>query len=277
MNLEPIASTSRSRRGPRIPLSAVVLIALPLLVLAIWEIVKVAGSMTRFKLPHVHDVFSQFGSETSQGQNYTLYLIENMGVTAYEAVIGFGIALFIGAFVAAVITYSPVIRKGVMPYFISLQTIPIIAFVPVILILLGPGLWTKVAITTYVSYFPILIFTARGFTAPTRDEIRLMRSFSSPVSRTFFSLRFPASLPLLFTGLRAAAGLSVVGAILAELPVGSNEGLGIVILNFAQYYASNPPALWAATAATLFMGMAFVGIIVVIESLVKVRFGGAWR
>ena len=275
MNQEPVAS--RSRRIPRIPLSAFMFVLLPLLVLAIWEIVKVLGSMTQFKLPHVHAVFQQFGSETSQGQNYTLYLAKNMGVTAYEAVIGFGIALFIGAMVAAVITYSPAIRKGVMPYFISMQTIPIIAFVPVILIVLGPGLWTKVAITTYVSYFPILIFTSRGFTTPTRDEVRLMRSFASPVTRTFFSLRFPASLPLLFTGLRAAAGLSVVGAILAELPVGSNEGLGIVILNYAQYYASDPPALWAATAATLLLGMGFVAIIVGFESLVKVRYGGAWR
>ena len=235
------------------------------------------GSITQFKLPHVHDVLSQFGKDNSLGENFTLYIAKNMGVTAYEAVIGFLIALVIGAIIAALITYSPTIRKGVMPYFISLQTIPIIAFVPVIMILLGPGLWTKVAITTYVAYFPILIFTARGFTAPTRDEVRLMRSFSAPVSRTFFSLRLPAALPLLFTGLRAAAGLSVVGAILAELPVGSNSGLGVVIINYAQYYATSPPSLWAATAATLLLGMTFVFLIVAFESLVKVRFGGAWR
>ena len=95
-----------------------------------------------------------------------------------------------------------------------------------------------------------------------------MRSYAASPAQTFWKLRLPASLPYLFTSLKVAASASVIGAIVAELPSGAREGIGVMILNSAQFYNSRPPALYLAIMVAGLLGVTFYGIVAFAERLV---------
>jgi NitT/TauT family transport system permease protein len=101
-----------------------------------------------------------------------------------------------------------------------------------------------------------------------------MRSYAASWRDTFWKVKLPAATPSIFTGLRTAAGLSVIGAIVAELPVGSSTGIGRIIYDAAQYYLFDPSALWASTLAAFALGASFFLAVVVVEALISKRLGG---
>jgi NitT/TauT family transport system permease protein len=120
-------------------------------------------------------------------------------------------------------------------------------------------------IAAYLTFFPVTVNMARGLRAIDPDALALMRALAASTREVLFKLRLPAALPYLFTALRLAATASVIGAIIGELPVGSRLGMGVVIINAAQYYNWRPANLWAAILVTALIGIAFYQTVAWVE------------
>jgi NitT/TauT family transport system permease protein len=143
--------------------------------------------------------------------------------------------------------------------------VPILAIAPMVVVWLGTGWLSKAVIAAYLTFFPVTINMLRGLRAVEPDALALMRALAATPSQIFCRLRFPAALPYLFTALRISATVSVVGAIVGELPVGSRYGLGVVIINAAQYYNWRPANLWAAILVAALLGIVFYAAVGLVE------------
>jgi NitT/TauT family transport system permease protein len=165
--------------------------------------------------------------------------------------------------------HLPVARRGLLPFVIASQTVPIIAIAPMIVVGLGqlgaPPWVPKSAIAAYLTFFPVTINALRGLESVDRDALALMKSYAATHWQIFTKLRVPASTPYLFTGLKIAATASVIGAIIGELPVGSKTGIGVQIVIGSQYNTFNPGFLWATIITAALLGMLFYGVVALAE------------
>ena len=146
-----------------------------------------------------------------------------------------------------------------MPYVVASQTIPIVALAPLIIYLVGHNVSSVVIIATYLSFYPVTIAMLRGLRSPDPRALELMRSYAAGRWAVLWKVRFPASLPYLFTALKITATASIVGAIVGEGPGGIQAGLGRAILFFAQQYTVAPEKLWGAILFTALLGIIFFG------------------
>jgi len=161
--------------------------------------------------------------------------------------------------------------NALMPYAIAANAIPIIAFAPITNAwfgLLSP--WSKVTIAAVLCFFPVLVNTLRGLTSVDPESIELMRSYAAPEREVFRRVRIPNSLPYVFSALKVASVLAMIGAVVGDYFGGSLDALGIVVLsavNLSQYSTS-----WAAILVASIMGIAFYGAIALVE-----RYALSWH
>jgi NitT/TauT family transport system permease protein len=234
----------------------------------LWEFVKAAFGIPDFKLPHAYAILGELFRRTGRGELWLAALGRNALVTGGEALVGFVMGGLAGFVIAAGFIHWPFAERGLLPYVVASQTVPILAIAPMVVVWLGTGWVSKAIIASYLTFFPVTINVLRGLRAVPPDALALMRSYGATPGQVFFKLRLPTSVPYLFTALRISATASVVGAIIGELPVGSAAGLGVVIINAAQYYTFRPTNLWAAILVAALLGMAFYFLIVEVERLV---------
>nr|WP_255604565.1 ABC transporter permease subunit [Oscillochloris sp. ZM17-4] len=177
-----------------------------------------------------------------------------------------------GFALAAIFMGLPILERGLMPYVIGSQMVPILAIAPMVVVGFGrmgaPPWVAKVMVAAYLTFFPVTIGMLRGLRAPSPMSLDLMRSYAASPAQVFWRLRMPTSLPYLFTSLKVAASASVIGAIVAELPAGAREGIGVMILTSAQFYNSRPPALYIAILGAALVGVVFYGMVALAERLV---------
>jgi NitT/TauT family transport system permease protein len=185
-----------------------------------------------------------------------------------EAAIGFTSGAFLGFILGALFAHSRLMERGLLPYVVMSQTVPILAIAPIVVLWLGAGAGAVAVISAYLTFFPVTINTLRGLTSPEPTALELMRSYAASKWKVMWKLRFPAALPYIFTALKVSATSSVVGAIIGELPSGIRDGLGGAILNFNQYYTSDPAKLWGAIFIAALVGIAFFVVIGIIERTV---------
>ncbi len=224
------------------------------------------------QLPHLGDIARAF-FEPAQRGGEPLYnmLASAMAFTFWSALRGFIIGGVIGFGLAVVFTHSGLLQRGLLPYVIASQTVPILAIAPMVVIWMGrvgAVEWAVPIIAAYLTFFPVTIYTLRGLTSVPATALELMQSYAASAAQIFFKLRLPNALPQIFTALKISATASVVGAIIGELPSGIQNGLGIAILNFSRYYNQSPPRLWATIAAAGLLGILFFAVIAVIERVV---------
>ncbi len=242
--------------------------------LCVWEGAKFLFTIPDNKLPHISDVIGVFMTRT-QGGNGPLLLSQmliNAWATFCVAAGGFLLGSVLGFVLALIFTHVRLLERGMMPYVIGSQTVPILAIAPMVVVGLGamgaPGWVAKAVVAAYLTFFPVTIGMLRGLRAAPIQAVELMRSYAAPGSQVFLKLSLPASLPYLFASLKIAATASVIGAIVAELPAGSSRGIGVVIINAAQYYNSRPPVLFAAVLVAGAVGLFFYGLVLLTEWLV---------
>jgi NitT/TauT family transport system permease protein len=182
-------------------------------------------------------------------------LLFHAGVTAATAALGFALALVFGIALAVGIVHQRTLDRSLMPWVIASQTIPVLAIAPMVVVVLGniglTGMLPKALIAGWLSFFPITTAMVTGLRAPDRMQLDLMRTYNASGSDVFRKVRWPASMGFLFAGLKVAATLAIVGAIVAELPTGAQAGLGARLL--AGSYYGQTLQIWAAlvTAALL--------------------------
>ena len=253
---------------------------------AFWEAFKWLGEETGFKLgqfavndrtlPHVHDIVGQLFEPSRRNGPLLIEVLWDAALfTAKEAAVGFLLGASIGFVIAVILVHSRLLQRGLLPYIVASQTVPILAIAPMVVIWLGGrGLpdWLSVSvISAYLTFFPVTINTLRGLDSADPRALELMRSYAANRLRILWKVRIPASLPFVFTALKVSATASVVGAIIGELPASIQSGLGGAILNFNQYYASSPPSLWATNLIAALLGIAFFLVILLAEKLVVRR------
>ncbi|MGC9665920.1 ABC transporter permease [Planosporangium sp. 12N6] len=159
----------------------------------------------------------------------TSYFTHNTWITTYETILGFAIAIAVGVVSAVVMVYSPTVEKSLYPLLLFAQVIPKIAIAPLFVVWLGFGLTPKIVVAVLMAFFPIVIAMVTGLKSVDPEMLQLSATMGAGSGQTFWKIRFPASLPHLFSGLKVAATMAVTGAVVGEF-VGANEGLGYVIL-----------------------------------------------
>ena len=234
-------------------------------VAVIWEAVKILFALPSYQLPHLHEIAADFLREGAGGERWWWIMAQNAGYTALESVIGFALGGVTGLVLAVGFAHSRWLERGLLPYVVASQTVPILAIAPMVVVWLGTSWFSKAVIAAYLTFFPVTVNMSRGLRAVDPDALSLMRALAASSRQVFFKLRFPASLPYLFTALRISATASVIGAIVGELPVGSRFGMGVVIINAAQYYNWRPANLWAAILVSALIGIGFYQLVAAVE------------
>lgn len=230
------------------------------------DLVRDTMAQERPVLPAPHQVVAEIW-KTTVGTRLTSKrnLLYHAWVTLSSTLLGFAIGTTLGVLIAVGIVHNRAMDKSVMPWVIASQTIPILAIAPMIIVVLNAiglsGLLPKALISTYLSFFPVVVGMVKGFRSPEIIQLDLMRTYNASRSQTFWKLRWPAALPFLFTSMKVAVAISLVGAIVGELPTGAVAGLGARLL--AGSYYGQTVQIWAA----LFMAAAVAAILVALVGL----------
>jgi NitT/TauT family transport system permease protein len=186
--------------------------------------------------------------------------------TGRVAILGFLLGTTIGVILALLFMTSRLISWSLMPYVIASQTIPVVALVPAIIVTIGLGLRSEILISAYLSFFSVTISTYKGLQSVQPVAFELMRSYAANPWQVFLKLRLPAALPFLFTGLKIGVTASLVGAIIAELPSGSSNGLGQGLVSSSTDGLYIP--LWSTMMAAACLGLLLYGMVVLAEKVV---------
>ena len=229
------------------------LVALVVL-LGVWELLVRALSVPAFLLPPPSGIARALAGEITMLGTALL-------VTARATLIGFGLSAATGVAIAVVLSWSRLLERALYPYTVFLQTVPIVAIAPLLVIWFGAGLRAVAMSALVVSVFPVIANTLAGLRSVDPALRDLFRLYGASRTRTLFKLGLPAALPSVVTGLRIAAGLAVIGAIVGEFVAGFSDdaGLGIVILS--AYRQLRTDLLFAAVGLAALLGLAlFVAV-----------------
>jgi NitT/TauT family transport system permease protein len=224
-------------------------------ILAIWDgFVRVFG-IRPFLLPGPLLV-------AEEAYQFAGLLLSSTAVTLYEALIGFAIAAVIGIVIAVGIAYSRVIDSLVMTALVGINAAPKVAVAPILIIWLGTGVDSKIALAFLISFFPITVNAVRGFSSAPNDLINLYRIMRATPLQVFRKVRLPHALPAIFDGFKIALPIAMVGAVSGEF-LAAREGIGyrirLAIANF------NSPFVWAGVILIAIEAILLFQILIVIE------------
>ncbi|MEV0290441.1 MULTISPECIES: ABC transporter permease [unclassified Kribbella] len=214
--------------------------------IALWGVATVVFSIESYLLPSPSDVIRTFFDQPA-------YLLQQTGISFLETVEGFLLAIVIGVPIALLIVRSVILERLVYPLLLMVNAIPKIAIAPLLVVWMGFGQWPKVVMVLLMCFFPIVISTAQGMKSTPVELVELLRSLNASRTQEFFKLRLRYAMPQIFTGLKVAISLAVIGSVIAEF-VGATQGLGYVI---QQSGASADTAL-AFAAITLLSIMSII-------------------
>jgi NitT/TauT family transport system permease protein len=183
-------------------------------------------------------------------------LMENLLPTAIEAICGFLLGNFAAISLATVFVWRKTTEEALFPIAVMVNTIPVVAKAPILVLLLGNGIEPKIAIAAIICFFPTLVNMTRGLRDVRSEQLELMRILSATPREVFFRIRVPNALPALFSSLKIAASTAVIGAIIAEW-IGTTKGIGALIVQST--YNFDSPLLYAtivvgSTFSALFFG-----------------------
>ena len=241
-------------------------------------------------MPPILDIIRVFGQAPRQGgQLYSSLLFSGVLFTLREALVAFVLGSLVGLGLAIVLSRSKLVEQGVMPYIIVSQTIPLIAIVPLVVIWGRNNLdflpwewqpWMSVSvIASYLSFFPVAVNGLKGLLSPQPEHLELMESYGASKTSILKRVRFPASLPYLFTAFKLAATASIVGVIVGEISAGTGKGSGIGFLIFKFYRTStgSTEKLFAGVVVAALTGLFAFGVVLLVEKIVLSLRGQAIR
>lgn len=226
-----------------------------------WEVMVRILKTPEFILPTpssaiAHLIFKQ----PDANYNWKLHIT----TTVYEFLISFSVTAVLGVGLAIAIVWSKNIKNIMLPLFLFINSLPIIAIAPIILLWMGYGIKTNILIAFLVSFFPVIINTMTGLDAIEDDLLDLVNYLHATKAQVFLKIRIPNSLPYIFSGLKICSTMSIVGAIVGEF-IASDRGLGFIIIN-SQYTMDTPP-VFASLIVISLLGAILYWIIALFERL----------
>ncbi|CAH0202558.1 Riboflavin transport system permease protein RibX [Agrobacterium fabrum] len=241
-----------------------------------FELLPQTFAQERPVLPAPHQIAAELWDTTvNKAITSKRSLIYHAGITLSATLLGFAIGAVLGILLAVAIIHNRAMDRSVMPWIIASQTIPILAIAPMIIVVLNSigisGLLPKALISTYLSFFPIVVGMVKGLRSPETLQLDLMHTYNTSPAQIFWKLRWPSALPYLFTSLKIAIAIALVGAIVGELPTGAVAGLGARLLS-GSYYGQTVQ-IWAALFMAAGVAALLVSIIGIAHAAVLKRMG----
>lgn len=265
------------------------------LLVAIWELYRLLGPAdglviggqrvlprsTDLAMPHVWDMIARlFAGETRADTADPLWwaVAQASLVTLGIAAVGLVVGVVVGIGFALLMLAFRVARWALLPWIVLSQTVPLIAFAPLVRawgsrIEIGAFEWqdwmSVALIASYLAFFPVAVGALTGFESPDRIHLELMRTYGIGWWRTLIALRLPAAVPHLLTALRLAAANAIVGAVVAEVSTGARDGIGRMVIQFAGQASSDPPKAWAPIFGAVALGLIAAGSVALTGWLLK--------
>ncbi|GLX67201.1 ABC transporter permease [Paenibacillus glycanilyticus] len=248
---EGTSSPVRKKKNRSLLYKTITPIAFIIILIGLWQLGVRVFETPKYLLPAPSDIWKA----TLKGFPD---LMQAAGNTFIAALFGFLLSVVLGTAVALLMMASKWIRWGIQPYAVVLQTIPVVAIAPLVVIWLGPGMNSIVFISLIVAIFPIISNTNLGLSSTDRNLMQLMQMYKSSTWTMTWKLRFPYALPYMLGGMKISSGMAVIGAIIGEFVAGiggGKGGLGMAITSAAVQMQTS--FLFACTIAASLLGMAF--------------------
>ena len=242
------------------------------------QLVNDTMAQERPVLPAPHQVVVEIWKTTVEKKiTSKRSLVFHGWITLSATLLGFVIGTALGILLAVAIVHNRAVDQSLMPWVIASQTIPILAIAPMIIVVLNAvgisGLLPKALISTYLSFFPVVVGMVKGLRSPEAIQFDLMRTYNATASQVFWKLRWPSSVPYLFTSMKVAIAISLVGAIVGELPTGAVAGLGARLL--AGSYYGQTIQIWSALLSAAVLAACLVALVGVANRIVLKLMGMA--
>jgi NitT/TauT family transport system permease protein len=232
-------------------------------------------------MPHVGTILRRFAdAELVGGDPIWLTVLNACLFTLRSVAVGFAIGAVVGLLLAVLMQRLRIVERGLLPYVILSQTIPLIALAPVIAgwggaLSIGPYPWqpwmSVATIAAYLAFFPVAVGMLRGLQSPAPIAEELMHSYAAGWWRTLVKLRLPASTPYLFPALRLAAAAAVVGAVVGEISTGTRGGIGRLVIEYSREGTTDPAKVFTAMIGAALLGLAVAAVISTAEFLLTRR------
>ncbi|AGZ43775.1 ABC transporter permease [Actinoplanes friuliensis DSM 7358] len=231
--------------------------------------VRVLPRADDLSMPHVWDMLQRLGRPELTGGRPVWQVVLSaslftLGITA----VGFVAGAVIGLLLAVAMQRFRIVERGLLPYVILSQTVPLVALAPLIAGWGGtiwPEWMTVALIAAYLAFFPVAVGMLRGLQSPQAAGVELMRSYAAGWWRTLLKLRFPASLPYLFPALRLAGAAAVVGAVVGEISTGTRGGIGRLIIEYSREATSDPAKVYTAMLGAALLGLVVAALVSLLE------------
>lgn len=241
------------------PLSRQAQITLPILgaasIMLAWQFLLPAAGVPAYVAPTPTQIFDVFIQQWP-------VLLANFTPTLIEALAGFAFGNLAAILLAVLFVYNRVVHAAYFPVVLFFNTIPILALSPIIILIFGIGITPKIIIASVICFFPTLVNMIRGLMSSSQNEEELLRVLSATPWETFWRLRWPRSLPMLFSSLRIASATAVIGAIVGEW-IGADKGLGALIIQATFNYQSDK--LYAAIVMSSSLSIGIFLTVVALE------------
>ncbi len=220
---------------------------LPLLailaLIPLWELICQVFSVPTFILPAPSDIFIAFNQVSADRW------LDNLWATLRIALLGFGLSFVISIPLAIMMVSSKFLTRAVFPLLVVIQSTPVVAIAPLLIVILGTGDAPRLAITCLITFFPLVVSATTGMLATPPELIELSRSLNVNTKKTIWQIRLPYAIPHIFSGIKVAITLAVIGAVIAEF-VAAEKGLGYLV-QFSTSYFKIPQAF----AALMFLSL----------------------
>jgi NitT/TauT family transport system permease protein len=258
-SLDHAASLDEGRVGQRLGKWGPVIVVFAIGIVA-WQWLLPLLGIERYLLPPLSDVLEAFWDSHTE-------LLRGAWITFREAVAGFVLGSSLAFASALVLARWRPLGNALMPYMIAASAVPIVAFAPITNAWFGTlSMWSKVVIAAVLCFFPVLVNTLRGLTSVRPESLELMSSYAAPQRVVFSHVRIPNSMPFVFSALKIACVLAMIGAVVGDYFGGSTEALGVQIVSsvsLAQYETA-----WAAILVASVLGIAFYAAVALAERIV---------
>ena len=270
---------------------ALVIVALVLVAWA-WEVYKAVGPANGGEvlgwrilprtndtaMPHVWEMGSRLFDDESRTSDRAIWRVVLAGAwySFRLAFVGFLIGTVVGMGLAAVMARFHVVKRGLLPYLVVSQTVPLLALAPLVVtwggrLHIGGWEWPRwlsaAVLGAFLAFFPVAVGTLRGLESASATSLELMRSFAATGSQTMRKLRFPAAVPFITPALKLAATASVIGVVVAEISTAMRGGIGRLIIEYARQASGDPPKMYTALFGAAVLGLAMFGLVSLLDAV----------
>ena len=263
------------------------------LVVVVWETYKALGPedggqligvrilprTSDYAMPHVWEMFSRFGRPEVRGSSRTVFdaVLSGAWYSFRLSVAGFLLGAIIGVGLAVLMARFKWVQRGVLPYLVVSQTVPLIALAPLIVswggkLEIGAFVWPRwmsvSVLGAFLAFFPIAVGTLRGLAAAPAASVELMQSYAASWTKTLFKLRFPTAVPFMVPAFRLGASASVIGVVVAEISTGLRGGIGRLIIEYAREATGDPAKVYTAIFGAAALGLVMAGVVIAVDVVV---------